>query len=430
MSMVSLAHSCSYLVKLPYKKITKIRSNYMSKVYNDFNFIANNFRNFISSSCPSLSKPCLNIMPEVLTAMTSSLSSNTSKIALSCKGSKFDFIQSDSVNRRIRRFFNNLNYNPYDIFDSIIKHIISKFSCKHSDNRVHIVFDHMYKSEDFVTLMFTLRLGKKSIPLWFRSFDGGHSNKEALKESLIMEGIKYVSDLFSNKNYNLIFLADRWFNSASLLNYIDSLGHTYIVRAKAGHKVKYFDKKENNFIWKDISHLFHYVHKATYYEDVSYTRAKLKTNIVFSATKSVSIKEHTKGGSVEQPWILLTNGDVKRAVKDYHYRFGAIEFLFKDQKSNGFDLQKSNTSRRSLQSYSMMYTCMCICILFLTCVGTYYTRHKNSLYKGVKIRYYSTVKGKHFRKMSIFRVGHTLFNLARDSLRYIKIPFNFVLTDV
>lgn len=316
------------------------------------------------------------------------------------------------------------------IYDSIIKHVISKFKCKHPDGRVHIIFDHMFKSEDFVTFMISLRLGKKSIPLWFRSFDGGHSSSEAFKEKLITDGIKYVSDLFKDSNYNLIFLADRWFTSPSLLDYIHSLGHTYVIRVRSDHFVFYFDNKENRYIRSKISNLFHYIYKATYYEAVLYTKRQLKTSLVFSATSSISIKEKTESGKVEEPWILLTNGDVKRAVKDYHYRFGAIEFLFKDQKSNGFDLQKSNTSKRSLQSYSMMYTCMCISILFLSCVGTYYTRHKGKYYKDVKIRYFSIVKGKHRRRMSIFQVGYTLFKLARDSLRYIKIPFNFVLTDV
>lgn len=40
------------------------------------------------------------------------------------------------------------------------------------------------------------------------------------------------------------------------------------------------------------------------------------------------------------PWILITNGNPKFAIKDYGYRFGAIEFLFKSQKSNGFFLKK------------------------------------------------------------------------------------------
>lgn len=402
----------------------------MNLVYNTFDDFAIAFSSFLSFSCPFLSKPCLNIFPEVLTSMISSSSCHTKDISLACKGSKFDFIQPESVDRRIRRFFNNSNYDPYLIFDSIIKHVISKFTCKHSDNRIHIIFDHMYKSEDFVTFMITMRIGKKSIPLWFRCFDGGHSNKEALNESLITEGIKYVSDLFADRpNYKLIFLADRWFNSSSLLNYIDSLGHTYIVRARSNHKVLYFDSRENHFVWNNIGNLFHYVYKATYYENVFYTKSKFKTNVVFSASKSVSISDKTENGEINEPWILLTNGDVKRAVKDYHYRFGAIEFLFKDQKSNGFNLQKSNTSKRSLQSFTMMYTCINICILYLTCLGTYYTRHKGKYYKDVKIRYYSTVKGKHRRRMSIFQVGLTLFKRAMNSLKYIHIPFNFVLTD-
>lgn len=403
----------------------------MSKLYNDFNFIANNFYQVLSSLCPFLSKPCLNIMPEVLTAMSSSLSSNTSDISLHCKGQKFDFIQPDSVNRRIRRFFNNPNYDPYPIYDALIKHVISKFICKHPDGRIHIIFDHMFKSEDFSVFMITMRLGKKSVPLWFRCFDGGHSSPDAFKESLICQGIKYVCDLFADfPHYRLIFLADRWFNSSSLLSFIGSLNHTFVVRSKSGSKVKFFDEKENHFIWTEISNLPHYIHKATYYEDIFYTRSEFLTNVVFSATKSVSIKLKTDSGQVDEPWILLTNGDVKRAVKDYHYRFGGIEFLFKDQKSNGFDLQKSNTSQRSLHSFSMLYTCMCISILFLSCVGTYYTRHKGKYYKDVNIRYFSVVKGKNRRRMSVFQVGYTLFKLARDSLRYIRIPFNFVLTDV
>ncbi len=105
----------------------------MNSVYNTFDDFSTSFRNFLLSYCPHLSKTCLNILPEVLTSMASSLSSNTHDIALGCKGPKFDFIQPDSVDRRIRRFFNNSNYDPYKIYDSFIKHVISKFKCKHSD---------------------------------------------------------------------------------------------------------------------------------------------------------------------------------------------------------------------------------------------------------------------------------------------------------
>ena len=400
---------------------------HMNILYNNFDFCSSSFRDFFSKF--SLSKPFLNIFPEVLTSMISSRSCVTNSIALNCKGDKFDFIQPDSVDRRIRRFFNNPNYNPYEIYDFTINHVISKFSCKHGDNLVHVIFDHMFKSEQFVVFMLSLRIGKKSVPLWFRCFEDGHHSSLAFQESIITKGIQYVVDLFADKpNYKIVFLADRWFGSTSLLDFIDKTGHFYIVRAKANYNVWHFSEKDGYIRKTKIDDLFHYTHKATYYHDVQLSHSKFKTNIVFSATKSVSISNKTSNGSVEEPWILFTNCDVKRAIKWYGYRFGAIEFLFKDQKSNGFDLQKTGT--RNLQAFSMMYTCINICILYLTCVSTYYTRHKNKLYSDVKINYFTIIKGKRARKYSIFRVGYILFKRAFGSKKKIHLPFNFILTDV
>lgn len=54
---------------------------------------------------------------------------------------------------------------------------------------------------------------------------------------------------------------------------------------------------------------------------------KLNINLVIS--NSISHKK---------PFILLTNGDVKNAVKDYSKRFGSIECIFKNQKSNGLSI--------------------------------------------------------------------------------------------
>lgn len=401
----------------------------MSKFYNTFHDCSSAFCSFLSSLCSFLPKTALNIMPDIITSMILASSCVTNDISLNCKGVKFDFIQPDSKVRRIRRFFNNERYDPYRIYDSIIKHVISRFSCKHSDNLLHVVFDHEFVSERFVIFMISLRIGKKSIPLWFRCFKGGHISTDAFQESIITEGIHYVIDLFADKlNYKIVFLADRWFGSISLLDFIKKSGHFFVVRAKDNYNVWYFDNKENHILKKKISNLFHYTHKATYYENVELSNSKFKTNIVFSATKSVSISNKTDDGQVDEPWILFTNCDVKRAIKWYGYRFGAIEFLFKDQKSNGFDLEKSSV--RNLQAFTMMYTCINICILYLTCIATHYTKNKNSLYKHVKICYFKIVKGKRVRIMSVFQVGLTLFKHAFNSKLRIYIPYSFVLNDL
>ena len=64
-------------------------------------------------------------------------------------------------------------------------------------------------------------------------------------------------------------------------------------------------------------------------------------SIVSDPFKSASIKAKSKYESIDEAWALLTNGDVRRAIKDYGYRFGAVEFLFKDQRSNGFNVTDS-----------------------------------------------------------------------------------------
>lgn len=401
----------------------------MSKFYNTFSECSSGFMDFLHSYCPFLSKPLLNIMPDVLSSMILSSSCITKNIASNCKGRKFDFIHPDSKKKRVRRFFNNKLYDPYLIYDSIIKHVISRFNCKHGDNFVHVVFDHMFLSERFVTFMISLRIGKKSVPLWFRCFPDGHSSNEAFQESLITKGIQYVIDLFADKpNYKLVFLADRWFGSTSLLDFIVKSGHLFVVRAKDNYNVWYHNNKEGHVIKSKIKNLFHYTHKATYYENVLVSDSKFKTNIVFSATKSVSISNKTDSGEVDEPWILFTNCDVRRAIKWYGYRFGAIEFLFKDQKSNGFNLQK--TGSRNLQAFTMMYTCVNICILYLTCLATHFTKNKNGLYSHVHIHYFSVSKGKNVRIMSVFQVGLELFKHAYNSEMKIYIPYTFILHDL
>ena len=101
--------------------------------------------------------------------------------------------------------------------------------------------------------MISMRVGKQGIPLWFRCFEK-KNDPNTFDEKLLIEGISYVSNLFP-KDFDLIFLADRWFNSTSLMKHIDDLGHTYILRLKQNIKVLHFDKKEGHKIWKFVYNL-------------------------------------------------------------------------------------------------------------------------------------------------------------------------------
>lgn len=86
----------------------------------------------------------------------------------------------------------------------------------------------MFSHENYTTLMFSMRVGTQGIPIWFRSFKG-KDNDDAYKEDLIVEGINFVSNLFES-DFQLVFLADRWFNSQKILDAINNLGHTYCIK--------------------------------------------------------------------------------------------------------------------------------------------------------------------------------------------------------
>jgi len=88
----------------------------------------------------------------------------------------------------------------------------------------------MFSHDNYTVFMISMRIGKQSIPLWFRCFKGKDC-PDAFQEKLLKDGISYVSNLFGN-NYKLIFLADRWLNSTSLMEHINSLGHFFVLDLK------------------------------------------------------------------------------------------------------------------------------------------------------------------------------------------------------
>ena len=80
-----------------------------------------------------------------------------------------------------------------------------------------------------------------------------------------------------------------------------------------------------------------------------------------------------------------------------------------------------------------MYTLVCFSTLYLTILGTDYSKN-SSCYKNVKItthKYFieNCIRVKK-RVMSLFNTGLTLFHLAFNSSRYIRLPFSFTLYDI
>lgn len=384
----------------------------MFKLYNSYSQITSNLSYFFKNIFPAISKPHLKIVPNIIVGMVKAESVVTTDIIKKIKDPWCE-IQPSSIQRKFERFFNNDNFLPYDFFDSIINHIIKNYRLK--NNNVYISFDHMYCKDNFTIFLLSLRIGKQGIPLWFRCFKGV-DNPDAFNLSLIKQGISYVHNLFNNKKCNLIFLADRWFNFREIMQHIDSLGDTYCIRTKSNLSIHIHNYEYSDMI-STISDIEPFFSKSLYFDNVSITNFKFQTKLAVS-----------KSDSHKEPFFILTNGNTRDAIKHYGYRFGSIEFIFKNQKSNGFYLE--STKMRNIQSFTTLFTLVCVAILWLTILGADYSKNKNHFKNCFKFRYSKKNGNGNKRVFSLFNTGLFFFNLAFESTKYIVLKCSFLLYDI
>lgn len=384
----------------------------MRKLYNTNSQITSDLSKFFKIVAPSISKPHLKNSTDVILSMIKSESVVTTDIVKNLKD-LWSETQPSSTVRRLERFFNNTLFKPYDFYDSIIQYVIKNYKSKNKN--VYISFDHTFCRESFTILFFSLRVGKQGIPLWFRCFKGNNDPK-AFELNLIKEGISYVHSLFENSDYKLIFLADRWFNFREIMHHIDSLGHEYCIRTKSNIAIE-IDNYEDSPMIAYISDIEPFFSKSRYFDSVRITSFKFPTKLAVSKTDT-----H------KEPFFILTNGNTREAIKHYGYRFGSIEFIFKNQKSNGFYLE--STKMRNIQAFTTMFTLLCVAVLWLTILGAYYSKNKGHFKNYFKIKYSKKNGASNKRIISLFNTGLLFFNIAFESTKYVLLKCDFLLYDI
>lgn len=382
------------------------------KAYYNQEKIASSFRKILKK-VGKITKPQLKTISYMIPGMISAESIVTADISRKLKDN-FSEIDLESIERKFRRFFKSFSTSAYEYYENLIKEVMKKFTVKHEDKKIYIAFDHMFCRDRYTILLFSLRIGKQGIPLWFRCFEGKLC-AEACKVSYIKEGIDFCVELFSGREYHIIFLGDRWFGSVEILEEIELKNSYYCIRTKSYFAYTYYNKKgfERESHLKNIGAQ---KRNAKVLKDVMYTRKKFKTTIVVS-----------KYSKVEEPWYLVTNDAGNRAVRNYSYRFGTIEAIFKSQKSNGFRLE--STKIKKLEHFKSMFTVMNIGLLWLTIIGCDYTKNKHKYH--LKIRDVRRHKDNtRSRQYSFFNLGLTIFNRCYYNTVRFRLKFDFVLYDI
>lgn len=238
---------------------------------------------------------------------------------------------------------------------------------------------------------------------------------EACQLDLIEEGIRETYEILKGKNkqIEIIYLADRWFDNCKIMKYIEELGETYCIRIKSRLTFYIHDYEEIAGYTKDIKPK---EKEEQYFERVTIIKHRYDTKM------AVSKKE-----GHEEAIYVLTNGKVEEGIKNYSYRFGSIECIFKNQKTNGFRLE--STKMKNIQAFKNMFGIMCIALLWLTILGVEYTVKEGKQGNEVKIKIYKK-KNKNKRMISLFNTGLIYFNLCFNSYGLPKIRCNFILYEI
>lgn len=396
----------------------------MNKLYNNECDIVKGLDAFLSNIDYHLSKPHFKILPHILSSIINSENITTSDISKSYIDDSL-LTNNDSIQKKLWRFFNNPYFNGIDFFNHSIKYIINNLkSLRH--NKLTVFIDHMFIRNNFVILMFSLKVGSSSIPIWFKC-DKTKSNRHheideltkkcLFSEKVIFSAVNDVINLLSSFNVPITFIADRWFCNLKLMKTIEDLGHFFCIRAKVNSNIRFlmYDKKEKHKVYKNFSDLKVWKHKALYYENIPFGSFEFKCNLSIA-----------RGKLSDDPWFILSNIEPNMALREYAHRFGGIETLFKNQKSNGFNLEKTKT--KNLHALENLYSLVCFATVWLVIIGADYTKNYSSIKYRLNIRYVKKDKnGKSRRILSLFNLGLMIFRRCYNSYINFKIKCNMQL---
>lgn len=113
----------------------------------------------------------------------------------------------DSKIKRIQRFLSNKALKPKKLYEFYIYKFLKKY--KNTSNSIYIIFDHTTIQDKFVILQFSLKAGKRSIPLWYKVFRYKEDGNKDFKH--IKEGLLFLHSVILPYKYQVTLLADRGF---------------------------------------------------------------------------------------------------------------------------------------------------------------------------------------------------------------------------
>ena len=321
----------------------------------------------------------LNVLAGMMTGIVRSQSSHLEKIARKIPTKT----QIESRIKRCTRFNQNSNIDADTFFIPFIQPLITSLA---SSGTVTLAMDGSETGNKCMTLLVSIIYRQRAIPIAWLTVKG---NKGHLSEDIHLELFEQVRHLFPD-NCSIVFLGDGEFDGQRLQQAIIDTGWEYVCRTACNRIIIDGDDKFS------LSEVGIAPGESVDIPNVGFTQANYPVELVIIWWR--------KGN--DAPIYLVSNMEcVAEACQWYRRRF-CIETFFSDQKSRGFNLQKSHLSDPERITRFMIATCLAYIWM---------------IYLGVKVR------EKEPEMKMIHRTDRCDLSLFQLGIRYLEYLLDFDL---
>ena len=347
-----------------------------------------------------LSSPRLNNLVAMVVGIIICQSVVLSKISQELKDS-YSSATEESKIKRLQRFLSNKAINPEKLYEFFAYKLLKKYKSRYKS--IYIIFDHTTIEDRFVILQFSLKVGRRSIPLWYKIFKYKQDGNKDFKH--VREGLNFLHKIITPHEFDVTILADRGFKSVDLFKFIDKvLNWKYCIRCT-----------------KDLGIFIDGKRQIKKLEDITPCKGTTKHfyNVKLTAQEYVCNMAVCKAEDADDVWFIANNLSGPYAIREYKKRFD-IEEMFRDFKSSGFNLE--DTWSNDIHYIRMLYLCISIAYYWIITLGVSCTKDKkNNLLGATK-----NIKGKKVRIYSLFTTGIKWFKRCYYSCRkkyHLKVCF-------
>lgn len=271
---------------------------------------------------------------------------NSSELSASlCPDTK----QNQKANEmRIQRFLQNKNFQIDDAiwrkYTSFVFDLTRERGLINKGDNILIKIDYTSETDNFLILMASLEFGEKTIPIFFtmRNFPKKKGVFDKIKmEEAFIKGLRHIL----SKKYTYTIVADRGFGTLRFIELCEKNNFDYVVRICDNLIVKKDEKTLNLQSFNGKNDTF------------SAQVIKWKKNLKFEIKTSEN-----------STWFLATNLENTEVSAIYEKRFG-IEKLFQDQKTSGFNIER--TKIRKYDRFKRLYFTVCFAQVIVVVLGDY-----------------------------------------------------------